>query len=44
MYKVVATIVAPYNVELVVSGREWEAINSWCPWQEGLVVRISKRS
>jgi cytochrome P450 len=44
VYKVVATIVTLYDVELVDPEREWKVINSWFPRQEGLEVRISKRS
>ena len=44
VYKVVATIVTLYDVELVDPNRDWKVINSWFPRQEGLEVRISKRS
>jgi cytochrome P450 len=43
VYKVVATIVTLYDVELVDPKREWIVINSWFPRQEGLEVRIAKR-
>ena len=43
VYKVVATLVARYDIELVHPEREWEVINSWFMRQEGLEVQLSKR-
>ena len=42
-FKVVATLVARYNIELVHSLRDWHVTNSWFMRQEGIEVRLSKR-
>lgn len=44
VYKVVATLATLYDVKLVDSQREWKVMNSWFPRQEGLEVRISRRT
>ena len=43
VYKVVATLVARYNMELVHPEKEWKVINSWFMRQEGIEVQMSKR-
>jgi cytochrome P450 len=42
-YKVVATLVARYNIKLVHPEKEWRIINSWFMRQEGLGVTVSRR-
>lgn len=42
-FKVVATLIARYNIELVQPRRDWHVINSWFMRQEGIEVRLSKR-
>ncbi|KAK8131649.1 hypothetical protein PG984_008087 [Apiospora sp. TS-2023a] len=43
-YKVVATIVRRYHVELEDPAREWKVTNSWFTRQEGLRCRMRLRS
>ncbi|EAQ86172.1 hypothetical protein CHGG_07425 [Chaetomium globosum CBS 148.51] len=43
VYKVVATVVLGYEVELVRPGEELRVVNSWFPRQEGLEVRMVRR-
>lgn len=44
VYKVLATLVARYEMEPVGPEQEWKVINSWFPRQEGgLDVKITKR-
>lgn len=44
VYKVLATLVVLYEVELVEPEKEWKVVNSWFPRQEGgLDVKITKR-
>ena len=42
-YKVVATLVSRYDIELVHPEKEWHVINSWFMRQEGLELTISRR-
>ncbi|KAK4194406.1 putative cytochrome P450 E-class, group I [Triangularia verruculosa] len=42
-YKVVATILNRYEVELVDKNKEWETVNSWFWRQKGMEVRLSAR-
>ena len=42
-YKVFATLVLCYDVELVHPEREWKVINSWFPRSKGLEVRLTRR-
>ncbi|KAF4967126.1 hypothetical protein FSARC_5287 [Fusarium sarcochroum] len=44
IYKVLATLITLYVIELVDPEKEWKVTNSWFPRQEGLEVRIRKRS
>ena len=44
VYKVVATLVLRYDVELVHPDREWTVIDSWFPRQKGLDVRMVRRA
>ncbi|RGP77378.1 pisatin demethylase [Fusarium longipes] len=43
-YKVLARLITRYEIELVDPEKEWKVINSWFPRQEGLRVRLQKRS
>ena len=43
VFKVVATLVTLYDMELVDPEKEWKVTNSWFPRQEGLEVKLSKR-
>lgn len=43
VFKVVATLVMSYDIELVDPEGELKIINSWFPRQEGFNVRLSKR-
>ncbi|KAK0639669.1 cytochrome P450 [Cercophora newfieldiana] len=42
-YKVIATLVGKYEIELEDPKREWKVVNSWFPRQTGVVVRMEKR-
>jgi cytochrome P450 len=42
-YKVFATLVTLYDIELADPRKEWKVINSWFPRQEGLEIRIRRR-
>ncbi|KAJ3546966.1 hypothetical protein NM208_g1739 [Fusarium decemcellulare] len=42
-YKVLATLITLYEIELADANKEWKVINSWFPRQEGLEVKIRKR-
>lgn len=44
VYKIVATIVQRYHVELADPAQEWKVTNSWFTRQEGLVCRLRLRS
>ncbi|KAL2020441.1 hypothetical protein VTK56DRAFT_8407 [Thermocarpiscus australiensis] len=44
VYKIVATLVNRYGVELADPSREWEVWNSWFARQKGLVTRIRLRN
>ncbi|KAK7932552.1 hypothetical protein PG985_003264, partial [Apiospora marii] len=44
IYKVVATIIKRYHVELEDPGREWRVTGSWFTRQEGLVCRLRLRA
>ena len=43
VYKVVATLAARYDMELVHPDKKWKVINSWFMRQEGIEVKISRR-
>ncbi|KAK4188577.1 cytochrome P450 [Podospora australis] len=43
VYKVVATLAARYEIELVDKEGEWKAANSWFVRFEGFIVRMRKR-
>ncbi|KAM5344562.1 hypothetical protein ACJ41O_013097 [Fusarium nematophilum] len=43
-YKVLATLVTLYEIELADPKKEWKVTNSWFPRQEGLEVRIRRRA
>ena len=43
MYKVIATLVMRYKIELAHPDRDWKVINSWFMRQEGLEFRLSRR-
>ncbi|KAE8356319.1 cytochrome P450 [Aspergillus coremiiformis] len=44
VYKVVATLVSRYNIELVDPHRDWRTHNSFFVRQEGIDVKLSRRS
>lgn len=44
IYKVVATLVGRYEIELVDPTREWEVTGSWFPRQKGLICYLKKRT
>ncbi|KAJ2990781.1 hypothetical protein NUW58_g2782 [Xylaria curta] len=44
VYKVVATLISNFEIELVDPKREWEVVGSWFPRQKGLVCRLKRRS
>ncbi|KAM0361909.1 hypothetical protein ACHAO7_011816 [Fusarium culmorum] len=43
IYKVLATLILLFEIELVHPEKEWKVTNSWFPRQEELEVRIRKR-
>lgn len=43
-YKVLATLVTLYEIELADPKKEWKVINSWFPRQEGVEVKLRKRA
>lgn len=43
VYKVIATLVTRYKIELAHPDQDWKVINSWFMRQEGLEVRLSRR-
>jgi cytochrome P450 len=43
VFKVVATLVRRYHMELVEPEKEWHVVNSWFVRQTGLKVRLSRR-
>lgn len=44
VYKVFATLVTSYEMELVDPKRDWKVVNSWFPRQEGgLDIKITRR-
>lgn len=43
VYKIVATLVGRYEIQLVDSQRQWEVTGSWFPRQKGLVCYLKKR-
>ncbi|KAF4978072.1 hypothetical protein FZEAL_5498 [Fusarium zealandicum] len=43
-YKVLATLITLYEIELENPEKEWKVVNSWFPRQEGLEVKLRKRS
>ncbi|KAJ0120345.1 Pisatin demethylase [Diaporthe amygdali] len=44
VYKVFATLVTSYEMELVDPNRDWKVVNSWFPRQEGgLDIKITRR-
>ncbi|RSM00733.1 hypothetical protein CDV31_011658 [Fusarium ambrosium] len=42
-YKVLATLITLFEIELADQKKEWKVINSWFPRQEGLEVKMKKR-
>lgn len=42
-YKVLATLITLFEIELADPKKEWKVINSWFPRQEGLEVKLKKR-
>lgn len=44
VYKIVATLVVRYEIQLVDPRREWEVTGSWFPRQKGLVCTMRKRA
>lgn len=43
VFKVVATLIRRYRIELVEPEKEWHVVNSWFVRQTGLNVRLSRR-
>lgn len=43
-YKIVATLVGRYDIELVDQDREWDVTCSWFLRQRGLICKLKKRS
>lgn len=43
VYKIVATLVGRYEIELVDPDKEWEVTGSWFPRQKGLICNMKKR-
>ncbi|KAI5458779.1 cytochrome P450 [Mariannaea sp. PMI_226] len=43
VYKILATLITLYEMELANPNKEWKVINSWFPRQEGFEIRIQKR-
>ena len=43
VYKVIATLVTLYKIELAHPDRDWKVINGWFLRQEGLEVKMSRR-
>lgn len=43
VYKIVATLVQHYEIELVDPAREWEVTGSWFPRQKGLECYLKMR-
>jgi cytochrome P450 len=43
IYKLVATLVARYRIEMVDPTAEWEVTGSWFPRQKGLLCTLRKR-
>ncbi|KAI1772199.1 cytochrome P450 [Hypoxylon cercidicola] len=43
VYKVVATLISRFEIELVDPKQEWEVVGSWFPRQKGLQCNIIKR-
>ncbi|KAK3940293.1 Pisatin demethylase [Diplogelasinospora grovesii] len=44
VYKIVATLVSRYEVELVDPKREWKVTCSWFPRQTGVICKLRKRN
>ena len=42
-YKVLASLITLYDIELADQAKEWKVINSWFPRQEGLEVKMKRR-
>ncbi len=43
VYKVVATLVRRYDIQLADPTREWDVTCSWFPRQEGIICKIQRR-
>lgn len=43
-YKVLATLITLYEIELADPSKEWKVVNSWFPRQEGLEVKMKRRN
>ncbi|KAH6888430.1 cytochrome P450 [Thelonectria olida] len=43
-YKVLATLITLYEMELADPKKEWKVVNSWFPRQEGLEVKMRRRN
>lgn len=43
-YKIVATLINRYDLEIVNGGRDYKTINRWFFRQEGLLCKVAKRS
>ena len=44
VYKVLATLISRYNIELAYPDQEWKTHNSWFHRQSGIQVKLSHRS
>ncbi|KAI1073405.1 cytochrome P450 [Whalleya microplaca] len=44
VYKVVATLISHFEIQLADPGREWEVVGGWFPRQKGLICNLKSRS
>lgn len=44
VYKVVATLIRNFEIELSDPEREWEVVGSWFPRQKGLLCNLKRRA